>query len=84
MAFKVESHKAAAHVANQPRDSQLRRGGTKTIFSILTGLFRKPTVIIDLEANRDDLRQSKAMGVAVLLAVPLWALIAIGIARMLR
>jgi hypothetical protein len=84
MAFMVENHETAARPASEPRDNRLCRGRTENILKTLIGLFRQPTVIIDLEANRDDLRQSKAIAVAVVMAVPLWALIALGIARVFR
>ena len=61
-----------------------RPGRVENVSPELIPLLRNPTVIIEQNPAEDDFRLPKGIAVGIVLAIPLWALIFLGVSLLIR
>jgi len=60
-----------------------RPGRTEYILPTLISLFRRPTDAVDADLDDDDIRAAQGLAIAVLLSLPFWLLVGIGVGYLL-
>src|SRR5450631_3717553 len=81
---RVEERDTTSAPSRQVSGDRRRQGRIENISPNLIPLLRQPTVVAEPTPAGDDLRLPKGIAFGILLAIPLWAAIIVGISLALR
>jgi hypothetical protein len=80
----IEATLGANDVLTVTESGGSRNGRIERHSAVLVSTLRHPTVIVVTDTDYDDLRLSKGIATGILLSIPLWALIVVGIVWAVR
>jgi hypothetical protein len=73
----------ALQAAHPSVGDRRRPGRSEYILPTLISLFRRPTDAVDGDLDDDDMRAAQGLAIAVLLSLPFWLLVGIGVGYLL-
>jgi hypothetical protein len=73
----------ALQAAHPALGDRRRPGRSEFIVPTLISLFRRPTDAVDGDLDDDDIRAAQGIAIAVLLSLPFWLLVGIGVGYLL-
>ena len=80
---EVEETEPRPQAARPSLRDRRRPGRSEYVHPALISLFRRPTVATEADLDDDDLRPAQGLATAVLLSLPFWLLVCIGIGLLL-